>query len=276
MFTRSTGFIIVPLWLASIGWLVAHDIWPGLTAQDSPTLQVSDWLKETGRQAQFAVYNSAGRLGTIWTEYGIDEEFVQRDDTILISGSGLLDIFPLRMIISSVFTGDGMLDEFTVKIDSNRGVMLLHGERFPSDFSFTLETGTISKSFKIPLTQGRIISSGFNPFSQTTDLHVGQRWRVQMFNPVAVLTGFGDRFVPMIVEVTGKETIVAGGSLVECFVVQAANAKAWVDAQGAVREQQVTLPMLGTLRIVREGVYDEEARRVARRERFWGGEARIQ
>jgi hypothetical protein len=250
---------------------VAHDVWPGLTAQDSPTLQVSDWLKQTGRQTQFAIYNDMGRLGTIWTEYMIDEESVQRDDTIMIGGSGLLDIFPLRMTVGSVFTADGVLDEFTAKIDNDRGVMRLHGERFPSDFSFTLETRTMQKSFKIPLAEGRIISSGFNPFSQVADLHVGQRWRIQMFNPVAALTGFGDRFVPMIVAVTGKETIVAGGSPVECFVVQAPNAKAWVDARGAVREQEVTLPMLGALRIVREGGYDEEARRLARRERFFGG-----
>ena len=92
-----------------------------------------------------------------------------------------------------------------------------------------------------------------------------------MFNPIAVMTGFGDRFVPMLVEVTGKETIVADRQAVECFVLEAANARAWVDARGAVRVQEVTLPMLGKLRIVRETTYDDEARRSARRKRFVPG-----
>lgn len=268
MFTRTTGFLIVPLWLASMGWLIAHDVWPGLSVQDAPTLQVTDWLKQAGRRTQFAIYNDAGRMGTICTDFLIDDESVQRDDTIWIDGSDPLGILPLRMIISSVFTADGILDEFTAKLFNNRGVMRLHGERFPSDFSFTLEMQTISKSFKIPLADGRIIAGGFNPFSQTADLQVGQRWRMQVFNPIAVLTGFGDRFIPMVVAVTGKETIIADGTPVECFIVQAPGARAWIDVNGAVQTQEVTLPGLGVLRIVRLRGYDEDACRTMRRTLF--------
>jgi hypothetical protein len=180
----------------------------------------------------------------------------------------MMDIFPLRMNVSSVFTAEGVLDEFTASVDNERGSLRLHGERFPADFSFTLETRRIMRSFKIPLAEGRIISGGFNPFSQLSGIQVGQRWRMQVFNPVAVLTGFGDRFVPMVVAVTGKETIIVDGAPVECFVVEAPNARAWVDGRGAVREQEVTLPVLGSLRIVRETVYDDEARRAARWKRF--------
>ncbi|MFQ5590338.1 MAG: hypothetical protein ACE5HE_04160 [Phycisphaerae bacterium] len=260
--------MIVPLWLASIGWLVAHDVWPGWAASDAPTLRVTDWLKQAGKRAQFTIHNSMGPVGTVWTDYFLDEESIQREDTILISDSGLRSLFPLRMIISSVYTADGTLDEFTVRMDNYHGSVRLHGERFPSDFSFTLETPTVFRAFKIPLTDGRIISGGFNPFAQIADVHVGQRWRMQMFNPVAALTGLGSRFIPMVVAVTAKETIAPHGSPIECFIVEAADAKAWVDLNGAVQEQVVTLPVLGTMRIVREQGYDEEACRAVRRGHF--------
>ena len=268
LFTRTTGLFIVPLWLASIGWLIAHDVWPGLTAQDAPVLRVTDWLEGAGRRAQFAIYNDMGRLGTIWTEYIIEDQSIQRMDTVFIDGAGL-EIFPLRMTIDSVFTADGILDELTARFENSQGGMRLHGERFPSDFSFTLDSGPVRRSFKIPLAEGGLISGAFNPFAQINDVQVGQRWRMQVFNPVGVLTGFGDRFIPMVVEVTGEETIATSNGVVKCLVVQAAHAKAWVDAQGAVQVQEVTLPLVGRIRVVREAGYDDEARYKARRLQLW-------
>lgn len=260
MFTRVTGIVIVPFWLAAMGWLVAHDVWPGLTAQDPPSLRATDWLKSNGSRAQFAIYNDAGRLGTIWTDYFIDPSSIQSWDTIWIERFPL-PVAPMRISADSVFTADGMLDELTVHLENADTDIRLHGERFHKDFSFNFQSGPIEKPFKIPLAEGRIISGGgFNPFASLTGVKVGQRWRMQVFNPVAAVTGFGDRFISMLVEVTGEETIFSGGEEINCLVVESTHAKAWVDANGAVQIQEMTLPLVGKTRIVREPGYDDQAR----------------
>jgi len=260
--------VIVPLWLASVGWLVAHDVWPGFTARSAPTLQVTDWLKEAGKNSQFAIFNDVGRLGTMWTTHLIDEQSVLRTDLLWIEGA-VVDLFPMVMEIDSTFTASGVLDELTVTLRAD-GIhpVRLHGERFHADFSFTLDAGTRDRSFKIPLSEGGIISGALNPFGQLGDLQVGQRWRMQAFNPIAALTGFGNRFIPMVVEVTGEERINTESGVVDCLVVEAANAKAWIDKHGAVQAQEMTLPMLGALRVVRQSLYDEQARRQAKQHHF--------
>ncbi|MBI4716664.1 MAG: hypothetical protein HY763_02585 [Planctomycetes bacterium] len=149
MFTRATGWLIVPAWLAAMGWLVAHDVWPG--------------------------------------------------------------------------------------------------QRF----------------FKVPLTDGRLITGGFNPLGRLTDLHIGQRWRMQVFNPIAALTGFGERFIPVVATVTGEEILSLESGPTCCRIVETPNAKAWVDQRGTVQVQEITLPVVGRMRMRREAVFDDAARRAA-------------
>lgn len=248
MFTRTTGMFVVPLWLAAMGWLVAHDVWPALTAQEPPLLQPTDWLREEGRQAQFTLYHDEIEIGTIWTEYTVGQTSVQRTDVIWIQQFPL-PIAPLRLLVTSVFTPDGLFDEFTVAL-ARRGTNLnLHGERFHADFSFEFRNGPITSTFKIPLTSGDLIGGGFNPFGQLTDLRVGQTWRMQVFNPVAVLTGVGRPFSPLLVRVTEKTTLDQPTGAVECFVVKAAGVTAWVDESGTTVAQEVDVPLLGRLTI---------------------------
>lgn len=253
-------------------WVVAHDVWPGFVAETAPKLQVTDWLRESGRRTQFAIYNDKGRLGTLWTVYIIDERSVQRWDLVWIEGYSE-EFFPLGISVQSFFTIDGTLDELTVRLSSSQRSLRLHGERFPTDFSFFLEMGPMEKAFKIPLAEGGIFSGAVSPFAQLADLEVGQTWRMQAFNPIAVMTGMGERFIPMVVEVTGEETLVTESGTVSCLVVEAAHAKAWIDRNGAVQEQEVILPVLGKLRIVREAVFDERAKTAARQATLASGRA---
>jgi hypothetical protein len=264
LFTRTTGFLIVPLWLAAMGWLVAHDVWPVWTAQDPPRLTATDWLKGKGNKAQFTVFCDNAPVGTIWTNYLIGSASVQRYDLIWIERFPI-GIAPLRVNVDSTFTGEGLLDELSVYLVNGDASVSLHGERFHADFSFTLKSGTIERAFKIPLTHGELIAGAFNPFTQLTDLRVGQTWWMQVFNPVAALTGVGDRFISMLVEVTGEETIATPEGERRCLVVQSPNAKAWVDARGAVLAQEMTLPVAGKIRIVREADFDEEGMIAVRR-----------
>ncbi len=244
-----------------MSWLVAHDVLPGVTAEDPPPLKITDWLRTDGRRAEFTIFDQSGKMGTIWTSYLIDTSSILRQDLVWIDRLPV-PMCPLRTSIDSAFTLAGDLDDFKLTLRNADTHLELHGERFHSDFSFSFRVGRIGKPklFKLPLRNGGTIAAAFRPFSQLSDLQVGRRWRMQVFNPLAALTGIGERFVPLLVEVTGEETIAVGDHVVHCLVVEAPNAKAWVDARGAVQVQELTIPVVGRIRIVREASFDEDAR----------------
>ena len=269
MFTRATGLVIVPFWLTAMAWLVAHDVLPGLTADDPPKLRATEWLEREGKESQYAIFGESGRLGTIWTRYLLEGFAIQRQDLIWIEEFPV-DIAPLRMSVNSSFTPEGLLDEFTLRAHNAYANMRLHGERFHADFSFSFQLGSIDRTFTVPLTDGGMIAGAFHPFSQLTDLHLGQRWRMQVFNPVAALTGLGPRFLPWVVEVTGQERIHVGDRAMDCLIVEGPNTRAWVDPRGVVQAQELTLPVAGKLRIVRESSYDAELRDRVRQLPFLG------
>ncbi len=225
-------------------------------------------LDQPHRQSQFALELDGRRIGTIWTEYTGDEHSVQRYDLVWVERLPVGPA-PLRLQISSTFAEQGWLDEFHLRVSEPSGIPAeLHGERFPSAFSFTFRRGSMEQAFKVPLTEGGWISGAFSPLARFQGLQVGQTWRVQVFNPLAAMTGLGNRFTSVLLKVTGRETIVVDGRLVSCLVVEAPNARIWVDRSGAVQAQEMALPVLGRLRIVREQKYDQEAWTAARRFRF--------
>jgi len=275
LFTRATGFVIVPIWVTAMGWLVAHDVWPGLTAYDPPPLQITDWLRTTGEKSQHAILaRDETRIGTIWTTYLIDEGIsATRNDFVLIERFSL-PIAPLTIGATSVFTAEGLLDEFTVRLTNPAAELELHGERFHADFSFTIEglvaLQRVESRFKLPLSEAGLLADAFKPFAQLTGLSVGQCWRMQVFNPVAALTGVGAKFIPMLVTVTDREKHMTKAGPRDCFVVESDYAKAWVDERGVVHEQQIELPIAGTLRIVREAEYDQPAYALAKNLRVYG------
>ncbi len=275
MFTRTTGLLIVPIWFVAMGWLVMHDVWPHLAANDPPSLQITEWLKTTGEKSQFDILNDqGGSIGTIWSTYSIDEgNATTREDLAYIERFAL-PIAPLTASVNSVFTAAGLLDEFTVRLSNFAGNLELHGERFHAAFSFTLEGFVAGKRiesrFKLPLTDTGLLTNAFQPFAQLANLSVGQTWRMQVYNPVAAVTGMGDRFLDMLVTVTDREKRITATGIYDCFVVESDHAKAWVDDHGVVHEQEINLPVVGKLRVVRQPEYDAKARTAARRIALYG------
>lgn len=270
MFTRTTGLFIVPIWLTAMGWLVAHDIWPTLMAQEPPRLLSSEWLKQEGKHTQYSVLSDGNRIGTIWTRYSVNEDTVRCNDLIWIERLPL-PFAPLRVTAESVFTHDGMLDELTVELQTYGTYFKFHGERFHTDFAFSYESGPIEGAFKIPLTDGEMIAGAFHPFGQLANLREGQVWKMQVLNPIADLVGIGDRFVSVLVEVTGSETISTPEGRRHCFIVESPSSKAWVNGHGEVLVQETTLPMVGSIRIVREAGFDENELNRRRRQVFSHG-----
>ena len=275
MFTRATGLFIVPIWLAAMGWLGYHDIWPTLIAQEPPRLVPSDWLKQEGKQTQYAIYREGERIGTIWTRYTVSEDAVGVNDLIWIDRSrraggyaGRLPVplAPLRATAETVFTPDGLLDEMTIELENYSVKFKLHGERFHAHFAFSFESGPMDRAFKIPLSDGATISGAFHPFGQLGRLRVGQTWKMQVYNPIADLIGMGDRFVSVLVTVTGAEPIITSNGKELCFIVESPASKAWVNGRGEVLVQESTLPVVGKIRIVRESGFDEDMLQRRRRQ----------
>lgn len=267
MFTRTTGFVIVPVWMAAMAWLIVHDVVPAWTALPPPAVRTTGHLGENAN-VQYVLSDASGPIGRIWTTYLVDDDAIRRDDCIWIERSPF-EIAPLRVSVTSVFTVAGDLDEVTVLLDNADHRLKLHGERFDSDFSFLLTSGvTRISAFKVPIADGAMITGALNPFSSLPDLRVGQRWRMQVFNPFATLLPLGDKFVRVIAEVTHEERIKVHGKDVNCLVVQAPNVKAWATADGAVLKQALTLPVIGELLVEREESFDREAMTRARHDVF--------
>lgn len=263
MFTRTTGLFIFPMWLAAMGWLVAHDVWPTLTALPAPPLTATEWLKTDGLQSRYTIVDDLGPLGTAWSEYLVADDSIRRDDLVWLERFPVVRA-PVRIAVTSVYRADGTLDELTIRAENREAGMRLHGERFHTDFSFIFESGPLEKAFKIPLTEGSMISGAFHPFSALTNLRVGQRWRMQVVNPIAALTGVGSRFTPVLVEVTGEERIETPAGSRNCLIIESENSKAWIDANGAVLVQEMTVPIVGRLRMIRQADFDDDGRAAAR------------
>lgn len=266
MFTRTTGMFIVPLWVLAMGWLVAHDAWPRWNAKPPPPLEVTDWLLNEGRKSQYTLHDEFGPMGSVWTEYMIDQSSILRSDLIFIERVPpmLAGFAPLRIKVESTHTAEGVLDEITLRLEAAHAEVLLHGERFHSDFSFKLESGLIERTFKVPLSSAGLITGAFNPFGSLTKLHVGQRWNMQIVNPIASVAGVGDSFIPLMVEVTGEERLITPQGDYNCMVVEASGAMAWVDVRGAVIKQETNIPLIGKLTIWRDPEFDQEKQMAAR------------
>jgi hypothetical protein len=178
--------------------------------------------------------------------------------------------------VDSVFE-DGHLDEFDLSVwadqipfptirdthtGENQGQIHVRGERFASVYGFSVRLGPnpVPETFKIPAGQAGLVGDAFRPFASLPGLKVGQSWRMQVVNPIAALSGFGDRFTTLLVRVTGRETVnTPDNRKVDCLVVEAPNVKAWVDDDGLVLVQQVELPVGGTI-TARAEPYNEQAK----------------
>jgi hypothetical protein len=261
MVYRLSGFGIFVFWFVATSWLVWHDIVPAWTAQDPPRVVASDWVEKYGRRSQFGVFDQRGRrVGGIWTTYSSGSA-TDREDEVFLFDAPLIG--PLYLSIKSEYDIDGQLDEIDLAVLGSWQPIRIHGERYPSQFAFRIDAGRPGEVFKIDLPLAGRFSGSFRPFDAMPDLTEGQSWRMQVFNPFAAVTGVGDKFIPMLVRVTGRELILVDGQSRDCLTVEAPNVKAWVEqTSGVVWVQEVRLPVGGTYTIRYER-YDNEARKHA-------------
>lgn len=257
MIHRLMGLGVVVFWLVATSWLFWHDILPAWTAQQPPRVVARAWVEQYGRQSQFGIYDPWDRrIGGIWTQYSSGAS-TDREDNIYVQDFPLLG--PSHVEIRSSFNLSGQLDEIDIAVLGQWNPIRIHGERFHKEFAFRIDAGVFRQAFKIDLAMAGTFSDVFRPFDAMPELRVGQSWRMQVFNPVAVVTGAGDRFVQKVVRVTAREVIELNGSVRDCFVVEAPNVKAWVECRsGLVLVQEIALPVGGTFSVKFEE-YDPQA-----------------
>jgi hypothetical protein len=266
MITRLSTAAVVVFWLASMAWLVWHDVWPAWTAQDAPRFVAGDWLADGVRRAQARIENKYGhRIGTAWTEHRSAASGLTRRDDIWLDKLPMLP--PLRIEAESDFTPDGRLDTFVLKVFGHDERIALRGELYSGQIAFLLEVGTTRQLFKVDAAVGGMVADAFRPFPALPEIHVGQSWRMQVVNPLSAVTGVGSKMIPLLVRVTGQEMLATDRGLVKCYVIEAGQAKAWVDSEGSVLRQEINLPYGGTFAIIDEP-FDDAARYDARAARL--------
>ncbi len=264
MLHRWISIGIVFCWMIANTWLVWHDIVPAWTAQNPPAVVDKGWVDVYGQFAHFGIYDDEGhKVGGIWTEYISSAASTDRTDDIYLND--LHTVGPMCTYVKSVFDVDGCLDEIDIAVQGAWETIRITGQRFPGQFAFKVDAGVFKHVFKIELSRAGKFAAAFRPFDAMPNLTVGQSWRVQVFNPIAAVTGFGQEFVPMMVTVTGREMATFDGEERDCLIIESAGARAWVDrVSGVVYQQDVDIPVIGSYSIKLEE-YDARELRDTRR-----------
>ena len=266
------------LWLIAMGALFHKDVWPSWTAQDAPRIQNST-VARLGRQQQYAILANGNRIGKAWSDFQTTSQLTAINGTILIDG--ITSQRPIRIETITEFDANGDLDSFDLKVFGvllpgmrhGRGMMIfVRGDRRGIYFPCEMRFGAIRREVNLDLTATRMVGDSIRPVSYLPDLKVGQSWRMQVLDPLAIILTGKTRFKSIIARVAGTETLTRGtNKQVRCFIVETTpeKTKAYVDETGHVLAQEVELPGLGLIQM-NEEEYTPKLREQARqRIRAW-------
>ncbi len=254
--SKLVGIAVVSVWLTSVVALVLHDMLPRWQAQEPPV------VKPVEQDLQVGIFDQANRrMGTAWTSsLPASEILTVRSTTVLEAVPRLM---PVRIESMMTYLA-GQLDEIRVDVYGTGMTISLRGENMGAGFPCQLTVGAIRKAFAFDNQAMRALGEALRPFETLPDLHVGQSWRVKLFNPLKQVLGKQAGFESLLVRVTGMETIEHRGQKVECFRVEAGKVVAYADQNGRVLEQRVQLPLVGML-VLRDEPFDSAKRELARR-----------
>lgn len=263
---RLIGCILAVAWLIAMAALVQRDVLPMWTAQEAPEalLPAGDY--------QVGIFNQAGqRIGTTWVISSPTPQTLIRSTTVLDVGKISAGL-PVggKWVFSTELTYDAQdaLDhcKFTLNAPGLYGEV--SAERLERDFSVIAKlggdvhnrSGEIKKSMLLEGDLSRYLSETLRPFTYLDDLHVGQRWRIHLLDPFALMKNQSVEFQTQLAEVTRLESVLCQGHLIECFRVETPSATAWADKKGRVLKQEVLMPLIGKWTLIDEPV-DLTARR---------------
>jgi len=258
---RLFGILATSLWLVAMGELVVHEVWPRWTAQDPPKI-VDRARNERSRRTQSAIYDPRQRLvGRVWSRLQPTGDQFHLETTIVLTE--LASLPPIRIETAFTLTGDGTVDDFDLDLigvrdpDGNPVKIEMHGESYGRYIPCTLQVGVFRRTFKLESAASRIMGDAIRPFDVLRDLKVGQSWRMQVLDPISAVFNQRTTVNSVVARVERKETILHDGRPVDCFLVVAGRARAWVASDGCVLVQEADVPGIGRLTI-RDEPYDEE------------------
>ena len=274
MFNRWLGLGSLIAMLTANLALVWQEFLPGWLAGDPPPSEAALLAPGEDRFAQVGLYDAAGRsLGQSWTRSrctGVGG-IVQVYTTTLLRPAHLPGgVATPRIRIEAELTyrqDNARLDDLDFRVYGLAWPLMLQGEAMPSgEFPCEWQAGTQRGSVILDAHAPAALGDVLRPFDRLPDLYVGRTWRLNLLDPLAHLVP-GAReagFVPepILIEVTGRETIAHDGAEVATHVVEGGGVTAWVAHDGTVLRQRAVLPLLGELHVVAEP-YDEQARRAA-------------
>ncbi len=268
MLNRIAEMFIVTMWLVSMAWLVARDAVPRWFAEAPPQVASRAWLADQGTEFQYAIYDHNGlRCGSCWSIYKVnDEGMVQKDLLVLENLSFAVEHLAIESELT--FLDDTGLATIDIELKGVQAPIRLYGERQGPKFGFELRIARRSvHDFVLEASAAQTLCDLIKPFSPMQGLEVGRSWKIQVIDPFSLLQGnLRAKLQPMVVRVTGRETIQIEGRPRDCLLVEAQGARAWVDSAGRVLRQVVDVPGIGQLEIqeetFRQDMYDAMKRRI--------------
>ncbi len=270
---RLLGMLTFVAMLAVNAALIMRDVVPAWTAGAPPIVTVEQLEPGWTRTAYLGIYGPDGdSLGGVWSETW------RIGDTLFIESMTVLDEFKLngetltpnlRIDLRLAYNEEGLLEELDLDVVGLGMTIGVRGEYLPPDeftcdWTFDQRQGT----FILPAEATRALGDARQPFQGLGDLRVGQTWRHETLDPLAMLLpgiqGQGMEPRPMIVQVTGEEKIEHQGISVRAKVLEAERVRAWISPLGEVLRQELTLPAFGRITLQGEP-FDDNARARARR-----------
>ncbi len=256
---RTLGITISLVWLVAMAALVRRDVLPYWTAQAAP----NHWSRSGSYQC--AISNEAGRrVGTTWVTHTPGPQLITVQSVTAIDFAGLGSYLPVagRLLIDTYLTyeRDGSLMEFEFRLHGAGLPIEVSGERLGHDYACTARIGDVTTVLALDWRLSEGLGELLRPFTHLEDLHIGQRWRLRLLDPFAMITGGSVEFRTQLVTVTAREKVEVSGQFVECYRIETDGATAWADDTGRVVLQEVRIPLLGRWRIEDEP-FDKSAMR---------------
>jgi hypothetical protein len=267
MLNRWLGILFAFAMLMANFAVFQRDILPNWLAGDPPPNDAQKLGEGDERKVQVGIYDEDNRLlGRSWTRAerkATGGLVTVRHTTALrpIHLPGGVTSPPVLVEINITYrSGRTTIDELEFRMSGLPLPVWMKFEavetgEFPCKWQVGEEKGEFLLDSSVPPSLGDVI----RPFDRLPNLHVGQSWQLKLINPLEqLLPNFdprGAELEPVIVRVTGRETMEHNGARVQAFVVETEGAKAWVADDGRVLRQTVRVPLLGELTLLDE-TYD--------------------
>jgi hypothetical protein len=275
MLNRWIGIVVIGGMILANTVIFVEDMLPYYLPDDTPPTYAQTLRPDEDREVQVGIFDARGHLiGRSWTRASRSSQ----GEIVTISSTTALQ--PLRLPIGhgtpqvrvethlTYEAGAERVDELDFRMFGLPVEARLRGELMPTgEFACTWNLGEQEGRFLIESHAPKAWGDMIRRFDRLPNLHVGQSWRIKLLDPLAMLkpdmADSGMELEPIIVEVTRTEEIEHRGRKIETFVVEGADATAWVADDGRVLRQEVQVPLLGKLLLLDEP-FDAVAHELAR------------